>query len=179
MLTPRSRSTRTQALYVSRVAAVSRFRCLAVCPQRSSSFRRPRLVAACAPSPSLEWSAGLCASFCMPWNRAGQDFRGCLALGRPTHFRPEYSQIAAEFRRRGYSDVRLAHLLRVGPATLVGWKRDHPEFAQALAPGTASSRPVSPCASRSARDLGGGPKEGPRSRNAAGRKRTRLAQRRE
>ena len=58
-------------------------------------------------------------------------------MGRPTKFRPEYTQIAADFRSRGYSDAKLAHLLRVGAATLVGWKREHPEFARALEPDKA------------------------------------------
>ncbi len=58
-------------------------------------------------------------------------------MGRPTKFRPEYTQIAADFHSRGYSDAKLAHLLRVGAATLVGWKREHPEFARALEPDQA------------------------------------------
>ncbi len=58
-------------------------------------------------------------------------------MGRPTEFRPEYTQIAADFHSRGYSDAKLAHLLRVGAAMLVGWKREYPEFAQALEPDKA------------------------------------------
>ena len=53
-------------------------------------------------------------------------------VGRPTKYRVEYSKLAAVLLAQGYTEAKVAEVLRVGPSTLSGWKRTYPEFAKAL-----------------------------------------------
>ncbi len=53
-------------------------------------------------------------------------------MARPTKYRPEYSNIAAELCLEGYSASRLAEVLRVAPSTIFKWKAEHPEFSNAM-----------------------------------------------
>jgi hypothetical protein len=53
-------------------------------------------------------------------------------VGRPTKYRREYPALAAVLRARGYTEGKVAEVLRVGPSTLSDWKRSYPEFARAL-----------------------------------------------
>ncbi|MBW2415548.1 MAG: helix-turn-helix domain-containing protein [Deltaproteobacteria bacterium] len=53
-------------------------------------------------------------------------------MGRPTKYRREYPKLAAVLLAQGYSEAKVAEVLRVGPSTLSDWKRSYPEFAKAL-----------------------------------------------
>ena len=52
--------------------------------------------------------------------------------GRPTKYRDEYPQLAAVLQAQGYTEAKIAEVLRVGASTLSDWKRIYPAFAQAL-----------------------------------------------
>lgn len=54
------------------------------------------------------------------------------ALGRPSSYRPEFTEITLKLCSLGATDVDLAHFFDVTPRTLNRWKVTHPEFADAL-----------------------------------------------
>jgi len=56
---------------------------------------------------------------------------------RPTEYRPEYCARALEFLSRGHSLVALAGELKKAPSTIATWRRDFPEFAEAIEIGRA------------------------------------------
>lgn len=52
--------------------------------------------------------------------------------GRPTDYRPEFCEIAAEEAAGGATDFRIAERLGIHVSTLYRWKGSHPEFREAL-----------------------------------------------
>jgi hypothetical protein len=52
--------------------------------------------------------------------------------GRPTDYRPEFAQEAAEQCERGATDQEIADYFEVSVRTLYRWKNKFPEFCQAL-----------------------------------------------
>jgi hypothetical protein len=55
-----------------------------------------------------------------------------MAGGRPTDFREEFCQQAAELLANGATDEEVAAALGVSARTLYRWQAKHPEFSQAL-----------------------------------------------
>ena len=51
--------------------------------------------------------------------------------GRPTEYRTEFVQIAADCYARGATDIEVADELGVTPRTLYNWQHRYPEFLQA------------------------------------------------
>ena len=58
-------------------------------------------------------------------------------IGTPTKYRPEYCQIVKALAASGMIDREICSVLNVTQATLINWKRDHPELVQAFAEGKA------------------------------------------
>jgi hypothetical protein len=56
-------------------------------------------------------------------------------IGRPSTFKPEYTEIAYDLSLLGFSDQRIAKNLRVSLNALAQWKRDFPVFGEAFANG--------------------------------------------
>ena len=57
--------------------------------------------------------------------------------GRPTKYRPEYAAQAYDLSKLGTIDEALADHFDVDVTTISKWKRDYPEFSQALKRGKA------------------------------------------
>lgn len=57
------------------------------------------------------------------------------ALGRPTEYRAEFCEIAANLCVTGATDFEVAESLGVHVSTLYRWKAKHPEFCEALKTG--------------------------------------------
>ena len=55
--------------------------------------------------------------------------------GRPSDYRPEFCQKAADLCVSGATDQEVADLLKVSVRTLYRWQSEHPEFRQALKAG--------------------------------------------
>ena len=53
-------------------------------------------------------------------------------LGRPSKYRPEYAEIAANYCRRGATDSDLADLLGVTTVTIWRWQAQFEDFCNAL-----------------------------------------------
>jgi hypothetical protein len=53
-------------------------------------------------------------------------------VGRPTDYRTEFCEIAANLCAKGATDFEVAQELGVHVATLYRWKASHPEFCEAL-----------------------------------------------
>lgn len=58
-----------------------------------------------------------------------------MAGGRPTDYRPEYCQEAANLCANGATDAELAEYFEVSDRTIYRWKAEFPEFSQALKTG--------------------------------------------
>jgi hypothetical protein len=56
-------------------------------------------------------------------------------VGRPSSFKPEYSEQAEKLCLLGATDVEMADFLGVVLSTFHKWKHDHPEFSDALKSG--------------------------------------------
>lgn len=52
--------------------------------------------------------------------------------GRPTHYRTEFAAQAKNYCLLGADDARLAEFFEVTERTINRWKKEHPEFAEAL-----------------------------------------------
>lgn len=59
------------------------------------------------------------------------------AGGRPTDFKPEYVEQAHNYCLLGATDAKLADFFKVSEKTINSWKKQHPEFADALYRGKA------------------------------------------
>lgn len=55
-----------------------------------------------------------------------------MPAGRPTEYRAEYVEIAANMCLSGATDAELAHEFGVTVTTLYNWRAKHPEFLAAL-----------------------------------------------
>lgn len=55
-----------------------------------------------------------------------------MAAGRPTSFKPEYSDQASKLCLLGATDVEIADFFKVDVRTVYRWQNQHPEFCQAL-----------------------------------------------
>jgi len=55
-----------------------------------------------------------------------------MPAGRPTEYKPEYVQRAAEMCANGATDIELADELDVSVSTLYNWRAKYPEFLQAV-----------------------------------------------
>jgi len=54
-------------------------------------------------------------------------------IGRPSKYRPEFVEQAGQLcRDEGYTDVQLAAKFGIGKTQLYVWKREYPEFAEAI-----------------------------------------------
>jgi len=54
-------------------------------------------------------------------------------VGRPTKYRPEFVEQAEQLcRDEGYTDEQLAAKLGIGRTQLYFWKREYPDFAEAI-----------------------------------------------
>lgn len=54
-------------------------------------------------------------------------------MGRPTEYKAEYCQQAADLCARGATDMELADFFEVSVRTIYRWKAEHQEFCQAIA----------------------------------------------
>lgn len=54
-----------------------------------------------------------------------------MGAGRPTDYRPEYSEQAYKLCLLGHTDKELADFFEVVEATIYNWKNDFPEFLEA------------------------------------------------
>lgn len=52
--------------------------------------------------------------------------------GRPSKYRPEYAEQAEKLCKLGLIDEELAEFFEIAVATLNAWKKDYPEFLEAL-----------------------------------------------
>lgn len=52
--------------------------------------------------------------------------------GQPTKYRPEFCEMATELLARGYDKVAVAGSFKVSVDTLENWRRQYPEFAEAI-----------------------------------------------
>lgn len=55
-----------------------------------------------------------------------------LKVGRPTGYKPEFCEIAANAAIRGATDREIADLLEIDVASLYRYKHSHPEFCEAM-----------------------------------------------
>jgi hypothetical protein len=55
--------------------------------------------------------------------------------GRPSLYRPEFCQKAADLCANGATDAELAQSFEVSARTIYRWQNEHPEFSQALKAG--------------------------------------------
>lgn len=55
-----------------------------------------------------------------------------MPAGRPTQYKPEYSEQAKEMCLNGATDVQLADEFGVSVQTLYNWRSKYPEFLEAL-----------------------------------------------
>jgi hypothetical protein len=55
--------------------------------------------------------------------------------GRPTDYKPEFMEIAANLCAAGATDFEVAQALDCGVSTLYAWKARHPEFREAMRAG--------------------------------------------
>jgi len=55
-----------------------------------------------------------------------------MAGGRPSKFRPEFTEQAAKLAALGATDREAAEFFGVSEATLHRWKHEHPEFCESL-----------------------------------------------
>lgn len=60
-------------------------------------------------------------------------------MGRPTSFKPEYTDLAYKFTLLGATDVQMAEYFEVSEKTLNNWKQSHPEFLQSIKKGKDAS----------------------------------------
>lgn len=60
-------------------------------------------------------------------------------MGRPSSYRPEYSEQVQKLARLGATDEDLADFFDVAVRTIANWKDEYPEFLQALKDGKAGS----------------------------------------
>lgn len=58
-----------------------------------------------------------------------------MAVGRPTLYKPEYTELALNYCLLGATDADLANYFKVDERTINRWKIDHPEFCQSLKEG--------------------------------------------
>jgi hypothetical protein len=56
-------------------------------------------------------------------------------MGRPSKYQPEHKQIARMMGRLGATDAQLAEAFEVAESTIHLWKKEHPEFSEALKDG--------------------------------------------
>ncbi|MBZ9975492.1 hypothetical protein [Mesorhizobium sp. BR-1-1-10] len=59
------------------------------------------------------------------------------SVGRPTEFKPEYSEQAAKLCRLGAIDADLAEFFDVSEVTINAWKKAQPEFLKSIKGGKA------------------------------------------
>ena len=52
--------------------------------------------------------------------------------GHPTDYDPKFVAIAQKLGELGATDIEVAEVLQVSIRTIYNWKREHPEFLQAL-----------------------------------------------
>jgi len=52
--------------------------------------------------------------------------------GRPTDYKPEFCERAANYALQGATDREIAELLDIAEWTLYRWKHEHPEFCEAI-----------------------------------------------
>lgn len=57
---------------------------------------------------------------------------GVVKLGRPTLYSDAVRETAAKIAALGATDIEIADILGVGIASIILWKVQHPEFAEAL-----------------------------------------------
>ena len=57
------------------------------------------------------------------------------AGGRPTKYKPEYNVLAYRYCLLGATDVDLAEFFGITEKTVIGWRKDYPEFLQAVLDG--------------------------------------------
>lgn len=62
-----------------------------------------------------------------------------MPAGRPTSYRPEYVERAAEMCKMGATDTEIAREFRVNVVTLYRWKIRYPDFCRALQAGKEMS----------------------------------------
>lgn len=65
--------------------------------------------------------------------------RDAVQRGRPTDYKPEFCQKAADLCINGATDFEVAEILGVCVRTLYRWKAQYPEFCQALKVGKAAA----------------------------------------
>lgn len=52
--------------------------------------------------------------------------------GRPTDYRPEFSETAHQLYSQGATDLEVADALGIASSTLYLWQQKHPEFSEAI-----------------------------------------------
>jgi hypothetical protein len=62
-------------------------------------------------------------------------FRGHMAGGRPSSYKPEYAEQAEKLCKLGATDAELADFFGVSDRTIYRWQTQHEEFRQALKAG--------------------------------------------
>ena len=55
-----------------------------------------------------------------------------MAVGRPTEYRPEFVETAAQMCANGATDMELAEEFEVSVTTIYNWRAKHPEFLEAV-----------------------------------------------
>lgn len=58
-----------------------------------------------------------------------------MPAGRPTKYKPEYAEQAYKLCLLGATDIEMADFFEVAESTLYLWKKEHPEFSEALKKG--------------------------------------------
>lgn len=58
-----------------------------------------------------------------------------MAAGRPTKYKPEYAEQARNYCLLGAKDIQLADFFGVSEQTIYTWKKQHPEFLEAIKEG--------------------------------------------
>jgi len=58
-----------------------------------------------------------------------------MTAGRPSLYQPEYAEQARKLCRLGATDSDMADFFGVGTTTFYRWRKDHPDFAAAVAEG--------------------------------------------
>ena len=59
--------------------------------------------------------------------------------GRPTKYKKEYAEQARKICKLGATDLQLSDIFGVAESTIYKWKKDHPEFSEALKSGKLTS----------------------------------------